>query len=88
MKLQVLIISRGRPRGTDRALCKAVGWNRLPRKDQSSRRNPFAALLWSLCLGLGCAWDTVLVRCTSCVHREGEPADVWCVRCQVYRSYN
>ena len=42
--------------------------------------NLVAALLWTLCHGLGCAWDAVLVPCAVGVHGEGVPADVWCTR--------
>ena len=34
MRRQALIILQGRPRGGGGALCKAIGWNRLPRKDR------------------------------------------------------
>ena len=34
--LQVLIISRGRPRSGAEASCRAIGWNRPPREDGST----------------------------------------------------
>ena len=47
---------------------------------------PLCPLTLSCCrMSLGRLRVTALVRFAMCVHREGVPADVWCVICEVCR---